>query len=103
MTVFSNFGAKHPADVLDYSFNWSRWLADDTIISATFAVTPVGPPATADATYFPAYPAFTGAIATMWVSHGVVGASYYLNNTITTAGGRTVEASAILIIIPATD
>jgi hypothetical protein len=102
-TIFNTFSPKHAGDVLDYSFDWSRWLGSDTITTATFSLTPLAAPAVGDATFTPANPPFTGAIATMWVSGGVVGASYYLSSMITTAGGRTVEVTSILAIIPDND
>ncbi len=83
---------KDPGALLDYSWDWSEWLAevDDTISSATVAVpaglTAVGSPVVDEGT------------VTQRVSGGEVDAAYTLVCQITTAGGLIDERSIYLTI-----
>jgi len=83
---------KAPVDVLDYDFDFSRWLpADDRITNATAALS-TGTTATVDHIDV----ADTG--ARVWLAGGAEGDSATLTVTITTFGGRTKEVSASLRI-----
>jgi hypothetical protein len=88
----SNTYVKDPAALLDYSWDWSEWLAEvsDTISSATVAVpaglTAVGSPAVDDG------------FVTQRVSGGAVDGAYTLVCQITTAGGLIDERSIYLTI-----
>jgi hypothetical protein len=83
---------KDPAALLDYSWDWSAWLAEvaDTISSATVAVpaglTAVGSPVVSDTA------------VTQRVSGGAVDSAYTLVCQITTAGGLIDERSIYLTI-----
>lgn len=83
---------KDPSALLDYSWDWSAWLAEvaDTISSATVTVpdglTAVGVPVVADAA------------VTQRVSGGVIDSAYTLVCQITTAGGLIDERSIYLTI-----
>ena len=87
----SNY-VKDPAALLDYSWDWSEWLAeiDDTISSATVTVpdglTAVGAPVVVDA------------IVTQRVSGGGADGAYRMVCQITTVGGLIDERSIYLTI-----
>jgi hypothetical protein len=88
-----------PSDDLDYSFNWSEWLADvpdgdeaDTISTSIWSVSGddaslAGNDATNDNTS-----------TTIWLSGGTAGVDYTVTNRIVTAGGRTKELSFIVSV-----
>lgn len=75
---------KDPDAVLDFTRNWSAWLAevDDTIETSSWTV-PDGIEKTNES--------HTDTTATIWLAGGEVDSTYQLTNRITTAGGRTDE------------
>ena len=75
---------KDPNAVLDYSIDWTRWLAGDQIATSEWIV-PSGLTKMADSK--------TSTSATAWISDGSVGQSYTVTNRITTAAGRTEDRS----------
>ena len=75
---------KDPNAVLDYSIDWTRWLAGDQIATSQWIV-PSGLTKMADSK--------TASSATVWLSGGSVGQSYTVTNRITTAAGRTEDRS----------
>ena len=75
---------KDPNAVLDYSIDWTRWLAGDQIAASEWMV-PSGLTNMADSK--------TATSATAWLSGGTVGQSYTVTNRITTAAGRTEDRS----------
>ncbi|WP_445520410.1 phage fiber-tail adaptor protein [Streptomyces sp. NEAU-174] len=87
----NNF-VKDPQALLDYTWDWSAWLADvsDTISTATVTVpaglTAVGAPTVGDTA------------VTQRVSGGTVDAAYAMVCQITTAGGLIDERSIYLTI-----
>ncbi len=76
--------AKDPDAVLDYSLDWSRWLAGDEIAASEWIVA-VGL-TKASATNSPSK-------TTVWLSGGTAGQVYIVTNRITTAAGRTEDRS----------
>lgn len=82
---------KDPADVLDYSIDWTEQLAlpatPDSIATVAWTV-PAGLTKGADS--------HAGGVATVWLSGGVAGTDYAVTCRIVTAGGRTIERSAKL-------
>lgn len=81
---------KDPNAKLDYSFNWSSWLAGDTILESSWIV-----PAelkkvteTHDTT-----------MATIWLRGGQLGQAYVVTNRIKTVGGREDDRSFTLKIV----
>ena len=77
-----------PSAVLDYSFDWAGWLQpNETVTSSTWTINP---------TLTLTNPTLIGAIATTFVSGGVLNSSYTLTNTITTSQGRTDSRTMIL-------
>ncbi|WP_069769818.1 hypothetical protein [Streptomyces sp. LUP30] len=83
---------KDPSALLNYSWDWSAWLAEvaDTISSATVTV-PVGLTAVGS-------PVVDGAFVTQRVSGGVVDSVYALVCQITTSTGLVDERSITLTI-----
>jgi hypothetical protein len=73
--------------VLDYLWDWSAWLGDDTIASHTV---------TAATGITLASSTATSTAVTAWLSGGTVGQSYAVTCRIVTAAGRTDERSSII-------
>ena len=76
---------KDPNAVLDYSVEWSKWLAGDQIATSEWSVSDSSLEATDDS--------ITATRTAVWLSGGTVGQLYTVTNRITTAGGRTDERS----------
>ncbi|MDP9479818.1 MAG: hypothetical protein M3R38_29855 [Actinomycetota bacterium] len=99
---------KDPQARLDYSLDWSAWLASgETITASTWAAT-TGITVEAAAPYAPS---FTGTATTVWLSGGTIGGgeeigisrgtsqrAYRVTNTITTSAGRTDERSIFVAV-----
>ena len=81
MTTFT----KDPDAVLDYSIDWSKWLAGDQIQTSEWIVS--------DPAIQAANESNTATRATVWLSGGAAGQSYTITNRITTSGGRTDDRS----------
>ena len=82
--AFLNTFTKQPADRLDYDFDYSAFLLNtDTVISAVFAVEPVG--LTLDTQLVE--PTFTK----VWVTGGTAGNTYKITCTVTTDHGRVKQ------------
>jgi hypothetical protein len=75
---------KDPHAVLDYTIDWTRWLAGDHIASSEWLV-PAGLTKVGDSR--------TGSSATVWLSGGTAGQMYTVTNRITTTGGRPEDRS----------
>ncbi len=75
---------KDPNAVLDYSIDWTRWLAGDQLTASEWIVAS-GLAKMADSK--------TATSATIWLSGGTPGQSYSVTNRITTAAGRTEDRS----------
>lgn len=88
----SNSFVKDPGALLDYSWDWSAWLAevDDTITSASVSV-PEGLTAVGS-------PVVGASLVTQRVSGGVVDGAYALVCQITTVGGLVDERSIYLTV-----
>jgi len=75
--MIGNFG-KDPDATLDYTIDWSAWLATgETIVISTWAIAPSGPTNTGES--------FSASAATIWLSGGTVGKKYRITNSITTS------------------
>lgn len=86
---------KDPDAVLDYVWDWTSWLGDDTI--ATHAVTVTA--AVDDATpIVKDSSSATGPLVTAWLSAGTAGTTYAVTCRITTAGGRTEDRTNRIIV-----
>ena len=81
-----------PDETLDYSFNWSSFLAvdspADTIQSSNWYVSPAGPTLS--------NPSSAGAVTSTFISGTALGQVYVLTNRVVTAAGRTAEKSVTL-------
>ena len=73
---------KDPDAILDYEFDWTRWLGDDTISSVVITV-PTG--------IVKDQSSNTTKKVTVWLSGGTAGSMYLIACRITTAEGRTDE------------
>ena len=81
---------KSPLAVLDYSVDWSDWLAtSETISTSTWSV-PAGLTQDSETE--------TTTRATVFLSGGTVGTVYTVTNTITTNQGRT-DARSLYITV----
>lgn len=83
---------KHDPDAkLDYSVDWSDWLAaGETIVSAAWTVPDgltQGDPYAASA---------TGTVATVWISGGTAGTEYVITCHVVTSAGREDDRSITL-------
>jgi len=91
MTVF----AKDPSSTLDYSFDWSGWLAPgETITSPSWTVEPASGSA----------PVLSGAmqvgeVTAITVAGGAMGNRYRLSCQIETDQGRIAERSAAIRVM----
>jgi hypothetical protein len=73
---------KDPDAVLDYNFDWTPWLAGDTITSSSW-VAESGITVDSDG--------FTATMTTVWLSGGAAGEKYEITNTIGTSNGRSED------------
>lgn len=70
---------------LDYSVDWTSWLADTEIITSHTVTAPAG--LTLDSS------SEASGVVTAWLSAGTVGTTYRVGFRITTSEGRTDERS----------
>lgn len=83
---------KDPKAVLDYDFDWSKWLSAGESITGTPVFTvPVDLTVTSQTN--------TASVAKVWLSGGVLGETYTIECEITTDQGRTDERSLGIRII----
>ena len=82
---------KDPDAVLDYPFDWSKWLAvvGDTLSSVTWLI---------DASLTKVSSSFTAVTATIFISGGVIGTLCSVTCRVVTAGGRTEDRTITLRI-----
>ncbi len=89
---------KDPDALLDYLWDWSTYLGDDTITDAVFYVND-NPETTVDPDYVAIEDSsFTDTTATVWLSGGVVNIKSVITCHIVTAGGREDDRSLYLTI-----
>lgn len=89
MTENNNTFQKDPQAILPYSVDWGKnWLGSDTIAASSWAVTGLVQVGSS----------FTDDVATVVISGGVVGQTYALVNSITTALGYKDERTVFLVI-----
>ena len=91
MSVF----AKDPSSTLDYSFDWSAWLAPgEAIQNEIWSIEPDGAQAP-----ILSGESRTGAVTAINVAGGVAGNRYRLNCKIETDLGRTAERSSAIRVM----
>jgi len=81
---------KDPADILDYGWNFTDWLGEDTIQTYNFTI----PTGLVEVTNTE-----NNGVVTLWISGGVAKASYIVSCLITTVGQRTKKLSAIFNVV----
>ena len=79
---------KDPDATLDYTVDWSAWLATGDIIVSSDWVVPSGLTEVTDA--------HTQTSATVWLSGGVEGAEYLVTNRVTTDDGRIDDRTIVV-------
>lgn len=78
-----------PDETLDYTVDWSDWLASgDTISTASWSVSPTGPTLSGDTS--------TTTTASTFIAGCTRAVVYQLTNRIVTAAARTAERSVTL-------
>lgn len=89
---------KDPDAVLDYTFDWTDYLADigDTILDASVIL--ASGIALDTAGHGPNGFTFTSQKVIVWISGGTVGSKYQVTCRITTTGGRIDDRSIYLKI-----
>lgn len=84
---------KDPDAVLDYTWDWSAWLASgETITDAT--VTPSGTGLTVNGT-----PTTGAATVTAWLTGGTAGTEYLVTCHITTSQGRQDDRTITISVV----
>lgn len=83
-----------PDSVLDYGRDWTEELDGDTIDTSSWALDPDN----VDAALVIENDDHDASTTIVWLSGGTVGVEYTVTNHITTAGGRTEDASIIVVI-----
>ena len=74
---------------LDYQVDWSTRIDTDTIITSVWTI-PLG--ITKESDYY------SDTITTIWLSGGTTNTDYELRNTITTASGRILDQTVVLLV-----
>lgn len=82
---------KDPSAVLDYSLDWSSWLASGESLTCSYWTADSGITATTTTT--------TTSISTVWLSGGTAGTSYNLKNTIGTSNSRIDERTIVIKVL----
>lgn len=95
MAILGKFN-KQPAEVLDYEFDFSEWLADraDTIVSQTV----VSAPLTTGAAMPVSNIVQNSGVVRFFLSGGTDGVKYKVTCTITTTGGRTKQSEITITV-----
>jgi len=81
-----------PNSVLDYTIDWTDWLAASETISASTWAVPAGITQTTPA------PSFTNTGTTIWLTGGTLLTSYSVTNHITTNQGRQQDQTITLAV-----
>ncbi len=86
----NDYQLKDPANVEDFTRDWSAYLVprEDTIATSTWTATPDGITIDSDT--------HDDTTATVWLAGGTAGVTYDVVNTITTADGRTKERTTFV-------
>ena len=88
MSNHNNRFLKDPDETLDYSVDWSEWLAvGETIVTSTWTA-PTGITKGSDTK--------TTTVCTVWLSGGTAGLVYTVANKISTTSGRIAERSLFI-------
>jgi hypothetical protein len=83
---------KDPLEILDYQIDWTARLGPgDSVVSSSWTIGP-------DAMLVPGSSSRTETSTTIWLSGGALGTTYQVMNSVTTAGGRTMDQTVLLKI-----
>jgi hypothetical protein len=82
---------KDPEAVLDYTFDWSDWLATGETISSYTVTVPAGITKDSDSQ--------ADGVVTYWLSGGTAGTAYRVECKIVTSAGRTDELSIWIKVV----
>lgn len=83
---------KDPDDLAEYSIDWTKKLAGDSIVSSTWQV---------PADLLEGNKSHTANTATIWLSGGIDGRRYVLVNRVVTQQGRIFDEGVILNVVSA--
>lgn len=102
MAILAKFG-KQPAEVMDFQFDFTDWLADrtDTIVGTpvvTSALVPASPPIADTTPLVIGSVAELGGIVRYFTSGGTDKCKYEITCTFFTNGGRTKQDEVILAV-----
>jgi hypothetical protein len=94
---------KDPQDILDYSCDWTAWLAaaadpPDTVTDSSWSVSPSPGLLIGDGTNGAPVDSFSDVSSTVWLKDGAVGEFYRVTNHITTAGDREADQTFVVQI-----
>ncbi len=81
---------KDPQAKNDYGYDWTKWLAGDTISSSTWASAPTG--------LTQSNPTASTTNTTVWLAGGTVDTVYRVTNHIVTAAGRENDETFRIIV-----
>lgn len=91
MSVADKSWNKAPGAKLDYSVDWSDWLADGETISDSAWTIPSGLTEVSDSE--------SDGVATVWISGGTVATEYTVRNTVTTSVGRIDTRTLYITVV----
>lgn len=93
-------GAKQPYEEYYISFDFTRWVGEDTILTATAGAVDneTGEDVT-DSVIAVESQAITGPVVSVWVKAGQTGATYKITCRITVSDGSKYELDAFLPVL----
>jgi hypothetical protein len=97
---YQAFPPRSPGDVLDYTFDWSAWLADDpgdSLVSGSMSFTPSG--LTTSTAVNGSGVFVSGATVVFFPYGGIVPTLYFATCTIVTAFGRQSTRTGTLYVL----
>ncbi len=92
--AFLRWPPKDPADYLDYSIDWTRWLAPNDVIIESSWFAPAG--------LYVTVSTFTSTTTTAWIGGAGSGPLMDIQNSIATAQGRNCTRTVTLPISSST-
>lgn len=90
--MINTFPDKRIATIKDYDFDFTSFIGDETISSATVTITPTGLSEATTKT-------ISGGVVKVFLKDGVIGETYTISVLITTSGGRKEQLSPTMKVI----
>jgi len=87
----NNTFVKDPDATLDYTVDWSSWMAESDDIASSEWTVPAGITKESDT--------YDDDSATIWLSGGSAGSSYEITNRITTEDGRLEDRTLVIVVM----